>query len=616
MFKIKQYFYFLFLFVGLLFAQVVVAQEKINNYNINIFINKDSSIRVEEEIKYNFGDLEKHGIYRDISIKYKARGGNYKLRISDVTVVDEFGNHYNFEQSYPDNNLRLKIGDADAYVTGQKVYKIQYTVGRAINYFTNHDELYWNAVGVGWTVPIDHVQVKVYLPTAFKSEQLQKGCFMGYYGSTSTCSQNNYLWTMDEKDMVGGMLFSDENLQTGQGLTIVIGLPKEVLIEPTWLEKYKEVIKDNGILVLPVLVFIIMLCLWYARGRDPKGRETIIAQFDAPDNLTPAEVGAIIDEKADNMDVSATIIDLAVKGYLKIGRSDKSGDYELIKLKEADDLGNKFEKSVLTGLFSSKSNLRLKVALDKIGDTLKLEGTALGKLVSDNLEKLDSNEQADGHKVELFDLKNVFYKTLDVVKDEIYESTTAKGYFAKNPKKIRTKYLVLGISMIFLGIPFGVSLLGITSIILSGIIVIFFAFRIPARTRKGVLAREHILGLKKYLTVAEKDRIKFHNAPEKRPEVFEKLLPFAMVLSVEKEWAKQFEGVYNGQPNWYKDYRGLPFSAMYLTTSLDHFSSQTQTAISSRPSSASHGHSGFRSGGGGGGGGSGGGFGGGGGGSW
>ena len=132
----------------------------------------------------------------------------------------------------------------------------------------------------------------------------------------------------------------------------------------------------------------------------------------------------------------------------------------------------------------------------------------------------------------------------------------------------------------------------------------------PKKTRQGVLAKEHILGLKQYLTVAEKDRIKFHNAPEKNPEHFEKLLPYAMVLGVERDWAKQFEGIYNKQPDCYNDSSGVPFSALVLSNSLDSFQTKANSALASRPSSASSGGSGFS------GGVSGGGFGGGGGGSW
>jgi len=149
----------------------------------------------------------------------------------------------------------------------------------------------------------------------------------------------------------------------------------------------------------------------------------------------------------------------------------------------------------------------------------------------------------------------------------------------------------------------------IFNFVLVGITVAVFGLVMPARTKEGVLAREHILGLKSYLQVAEKDRLKFHNAPDKNPKTFEKFLPFAMVLGVEKEWAKQFEGIYNTNPSWYSDPSMGNFSAVVLASGLNNFGNMAQTTLSSKPSS-SGGGSGFS------GGSSGGGFGGGGGGSW
>lgn len=132
----------------------------------------------------------------------------------------------------------------------------------------------------------------------------------------------------------------------------------------------------------------------------------------------------------------------------------------------------------------------------------------------------------------------------------------------------------------------------------------------PAVTKKGAELKENILGFKDFLSVTETDRLKFHNAPEKTPESFEKFLPYAMVLGVEKEWSKQFEGIYNQQPNWYEDSSGRMFNAMILSSIVSDFSSSATAAMSSQPSSAAGGGSGFSGGGGGGG------FGGGGGGSW
>jgi len=336
-----------------------------------------------------------------------------------------------------------------------------------------------------------------------------------------------------------------------------------------------ETLKDNWILVLPVIVFIVMFRLWWLKGRDPKGRGTIIAQYEAPDNLTPLEVGTIIDERADNKDISAEIINLAVKGYLKISKVEnkvffKTDDYQLEKLKESNDLKEHFDKDLLSGIFKNRK------------------------------------------KIKLSDLKNEFYKTLNKINEEIYDILTTKGYFVKNPNTVVWKYLATGFACVFLAFLLGSFFGGlvILSFIISGIVIGIFGWFMPARTLKGVRAKEYILGLKEYLSVAEADRIKFHNAPEKNPERFEKLLPYAMVLGVEKEWAKQFEGIYKNPPSWYSDPSGASFNSLLFVSSLHNFSASANSTLASTPSQASGGGSGFS------GGSSGGGFGGGGGGSW
>jgi len=114
----------------------------------------------------------------------------------------------------------------------------------------------------------------------------------------------------------------------------------------------------------------------------------------------------------------------------------------------------------------------------------------------------------------------------------------------------------------------------------------------PARTKKGVHAKEHILGLKRYLSVAEKERLKFHNAPEKNPTHFDHLLPYAMALGVEEDWADQFEDLHRKPPSWYDDGQGGVFNAIVFTRAINNFSSAANTNLTSKPSSASSGFSG------------------------
>lgn len=583
----------IFIFAGLFFFNPVLAAEKIDNFDASITINQDSSINVSEKIRYDFGIEQRHGIFRDIPIKYKARGGNYNLRISGISVADENGIPHKFTTSYLGNNIEIKIGDADKYVTGEKVYVINYKVKRALNYFEDHDELYWNVTGNGWPVAIMNSSVKVSLWNG-SSSNIQKACFAGPYGTTDQCAQ----WPGTDGSEA---FFTSGMLDPGEGMTVVFGFPKDVVKKPGAVQNFLEILRDNWILFFPVAVLFAMFYLWYTRGRDPKGRGTIIAEYDAPDGLSPAEVGTVMDNKAENKDISAEIINLAVRGYLKINKTEKKGivfdseDYLLEKLKDEKDLENTFQQDIMRNIFSG--NLDVLSKIDTTDET--------GKLIVQKGMVLSS--------VRLSELKNKFYKDLDNIKDQIYQSVIKKGYYKDNPHAVKKLYSAIAIGIIFIAIFIFRGILGglgIASCVVSGIIIGIFGFIMPARTRKGALAREYVLGLKEYLSVAEKDRIKFHNAPEKNPEHFEKLLPYAMVLGVEKEWAEQFKDMYLQNPSWYNDSSGASFSSLVFINSLNSFSSSANSAFSSAPSSASGGGSGFSGGGGGGG------FGGGGGGSW
>ena len=553
-----------------------VYAESITSFDSQIHIKSDSTFTVVERISYDFGDVARHGIYRDIPFHYNARGGNFNIRIDVNSVTDEIGNSYPFTISRDGEYVHVKIGDANQTITGLHTYVITYSVGRAINYFSDHDELYWNVTGNQWQVPMQNVTAEVFFPEGIDSNALQFQCFTGNVGSTLECGKkslvSNSAGLAQEADFTAGAVLA------GQNMTIVVGFPKYVVTKPTFWQNARDVIVDNGILGLPAIVFVFMFWLWDKKGRDPKGKTTIVPQYEAPAGLTPTEVGTIVDEKADNQDVSAELINLAVKGYLKITRLEKKiiffnvTDYQLDMLKDGKDLPNTFQRELMDGLF--------------------LNGLP---------------------NVALSQLKNTFYKHLEEIKKQVYQAVVLKGYFDKNPNTTRGAYAAGGVVVIFLSFFFGFAISVFTGLamILSGIIVLAFSPFMPNRTIKGAQAKAQILGLKMYLSVAEKERLKFFNAPDKTPEIFEKLLPYAMVLGVEKEWAKQFEGIYKNPPAWYSDPSGHAFTTGYLIGSLNNFSTTANTDFASTPRSASGGGGGF-----GGGGFSGGGYGGGGGGSW
>ncbi|KKU52617.1 MAG: hypothetical protein UY41_C0047G0002 [Candidatus Moranbacteria bacterium GW2011_GWE1_49_15] len=547
-----------------------MLQEKIESYNVQIAVNADSSIDVSEKIEYDFGANQRHGIFRNIPVEYKARGGNFNLRISDISVTDENGRKYDFQKSKSEGDIILKIGDPDSFVRGKKTYVIHYKIERAVNYFADHDELYWNGIGTEWPVPVANPSVEVFFPDASHSlESFQRECFVGRLGSKEACQGQEYVRRNNS------IRFSSRDLGVGEGLTFVVGFSKGLVEKPSGLEVIMDMAKDNWIVFLPIWVFFGMLFFWYKKGRDPEGSGTIIAQFDAPDKLTPTQVGIIFDDKFDKRDVSAALINLAVNGYMKIRKLEKKtivskDDYEFEKVK--DYAGEK------------NAEQRLMEHFFFMGDVVKLSS-----------------------------LKKKFAaKILNIHKKE-YEWLVERGYFSSNPQKARAKFVTASITLVVLAIYFFdiFGFIGAASIILSGIVIGAFGYFMPRKTAKGVAADEHIRGLKLYLEVAEKDRIDFHNAPEKNPQIFEKLLPYAMVLGVERQWAKQFEGIYDQQPDWYSDPAGSRLGAFTTGTLLNDLGSFSKQAHANFGETSSGGGSGF-----GGGGFSGGGGGGGGGGSW
>ncbi len=549
------------------------AQEQITNFDVEIAINADASIDVIETISYDFGNrTNPHGIYREIPYKYSARGGRFSLKISDISVTDENGAVRNTDISRHSGAVKIKIGKADVIANKKEIYKIQYRVDEALNYFENHDELYWNITGDEWSIPI--IQSSAIVKSPNNTLLKESTCFVGKYGATESCKVS--------EDTGINQIFTARTLTPGEGFTVVASIKKGLVTQPSLTKKILRTIKDNLILLLPVGVSILMLGHWWRRGKDPRSG-TVVPQWEIPDNLTPLECGLLIDEKVHRNDISSLFIDLAIKGYFSIEKIAKKGlfrkeDFTLEKIKEWKSEVTKSEKLFLEGLF-------------KKGDETKLST-----------------------------LKNTFYKVTSEITEEAYKNMSQNGYFVKNPQTVRGIYMITGFitsfGSVFLNGIIGAAAgpIGIGSVFVCGIIIFLFGLIMPKRTKKGVQVRDQILGLKMYMETAEERRIKMFNDPDKLPPqttaTFERYLPYAMILNVEDKWAQQFKDIYKGgEPSWYHG-AGKNLSTGSISNSTKSFAAAAGAVAMSQPSSSSSGGSGFS------GGGSGGGGGGGGGGSW
>lgn len=532
------------------------ASETIDVFDVVIAVNSDGTINVTEKIAYDFGDLDRHGMYRDIPfVKTNDSGKRYAMDFSEVRSSDPF------TESVEGEMIRWKIGDPGKTITGEHTYTIGYRVKGALTYFSGHDELYWNATGNNWQVPIAASSVTVTFPSDAAREDVHIACYTGQVGSTeSKCDAK----IVDARTV---NVTTKEALESYEGLTIVVGFPKRLatVLEPRELVPFFDTLLGKVVLILlgigAILWYVFtpvwVIRKWWTGGRDPKpAMGEVTAWFSPPKtpkgrDLTPAETGTLVDERADLRDIYASIVDLARRGYLRIIEM-KKNVFDLEKTK--DWVGDKealpFERELLTGLFKENDRVSIK--------------------------SLDVT------------------KTLEKVKSMLYDSLVADTFFPTNPNTLRGWYIALAVlSFIF----FNPVLL---------LVSLTFGLHMPKKTLFGAEAAVMARSLRNFLT-SQEEKLAFQ---AKNQMMFEKLLPYAVAFGVEEIWAERFKDLKLTHPDWYVSSTGGRFQSVAFAHAIGQGLSVSFTASISSHSSRGF-SSGFSSGGSSGGGG-----GGGGGGSW
>lgn len=563
-----------FTLFALHFANVALAAETIHRFDVSAELKSDRTLRVTETIVYDFGDAERHGIYRLIPVVYSRNGAAYRLNLNveDATVDGEYVAQ---DITTEGDNMRIRLGDPDALVTGSKTYVITYTTDRAVNYFKdeNENEIYWNVTGDGWEVPIESSTFTLNGP----AEAIKAICFTGVFGSTEqSCSTTSSSTMLVAK--------TDRPLEAFEGFTVAVRYPGSAIDPvPMWAIILGMII-DNVWLVTPLIVFVLMYRYWRKNGKEPAGRGTIIAQYEEPRGLPPAMLAAVLEQEVSQKAVTATILDMARRGYLKVilegdpeasGWFAKKATYRFRKREDGKNIGeleklSPFEKTLFDGLFNGE-------------DEVSLE------------------DKKDGS----------FWKTVQSARHEVFVDLEAKGFFAKNPEAVRGKWM--GIAFVFAFVGFFLSsifggMMIFTSII-SAVIIAAFGWNMPQKSKDGAVLAEEAEGFKLFLSVTERDRLNFTDAPERKPDQFARFLPAAVAFGVEEKWSKQFANL-TIQPPSYIQGGSSAWNALQYANMVDAMHTASATSLYHNPSSAGSGGSGFS------GGGSGGGMGGGGGGSW
>src|SRR6266487_3878975 len=157
----------------------------ITSFHSDIHIEQDASLRIAEDVRVDFGSLQKHGIFRTIPLRYRyddTRDRYYEMTVESVTDGEK-GVPYTIS-SASDTEV-IKIGDPARLVSGPQRYVITYSIRGAMNRFADHDELFWNVDGDLWPVPKQSVTATVIFPDG----SFQKAaCFEGPQGSREACT--------------------------------------------------------------------------------------------------------------------------------------------------------------------------------------------------------------------------------------------------------------------------------------------------------------------------------------------------------------------------------------------------------------------------------------------
>ena len=551
---------------------------RIADFQDTITVEKDGSALVDERINLVFVG-EWHGIHRTIPIEYPGPNGtNYELFINITSITDGSGGKLKHESSTSGAYRDLKIYIPDAVDTTRTV-EIVYRVRNGTRFFEDHDEFYWNVTGNDWPVPIDHAAATVHFPTA-AAGSLRAQAFTGVYGST-------------ERDATSKVDGADAQFETSNplpmrgGMTLDIYVPKGILKEPSALTRLFWFIGGNPIVFLPFVTLAVMFTLWWYKGRDPDSGESVAPMYEPPAGISPAEAGTLLDDSIHPRDITSTIVDLAVRGFIKI--------------EEVADKGLVFtHKDYVFHLVQKRQDWRGLAPHERV----MLENIFVG----------------DAPETRLSSLKNRFYTTIPLVREDIMSALKQKGIYTLDPESANAFSLgavvailapfaiaqFLGWANFFNSVP-----LLIGCALISAIIWWLFARVMTAKTVKGARTHVAVLGFQEFMNRVDADRLKVMP-----PSTFEKFLPYAMALGVEHHWAQAFAGIVKDPPSWYVApggyVPGMGFNPIFFSSSMHSMATDMHETFVSAPRASSSG-SGFGGGGGGGGGFSGGGFGGGGG---
>ncbi|MGB0134719.1 DUF2207 domain-containing protein [Dokdonella sp.] len=612
------------------------ADERILEFHSEIEIAHDASMHVTETIRVRAeGNRIRRGIYRDFPTRYQDASGNRVHIVFEPLGVTRDGQPEPWHAEALSNGVRVYFGDADVRLgSGEFTYAFTYKTARQLGYFENHDELYWNVTGLDWEFVIDKASASISLPEPVDRDRIS---IEGYTGPKDSRAQD-YMTRVDVQGR--SLIETTQPLQPQNGLTVVVGFPKGIVAVPDLEEKLAWFAADNrreAVLALGLLVLTGFLSLqWWRVGRDPRGG-VVIPEYDPPARLSPSAMRYIRNMGYDDRCFAADIVQLGVLGAVRISK-DKYSKY-VVERSAAGASGAQLSDStkvLYDGLLADRTSIEFKQENhDIVGPARRAHESQLKEMhAKPNFRRNDGIGCLGGlisiaTVVAAFMIDNLKASPLTIVATVctfVVASILANvlhGWI----KSHNDGQKFSGLSVVGLLFALAITLGAIwflssqTSVLFALLIALISAVQVPfaywmrAPTPAGRKLLDRIEGLRLYLGVAERDDLARAKAPPMNADEYQRLLPYALALDVEKTWGDQlataigpaaFATAAAGMAWYASNDAARGFDAGSFGSSLGSSLSSAVSSSSTAPGSSSGSGGGGSSGGGGGGGGGGG----------
>ncbi len=592
------------------------------HYVLGIDDEQRSTLTTTETLVAVFPDFDQNrGIRRFIPSTYDG----HPLQNQVISVTDENGQRRDFEQGFESDDsgsyqvLTIAVPEGQ-YVHGTQTYVIEYTQRDVTAYFenTDDDEFYWDVNGTGWAQPFGQVSATVDLADGLAGVLTSTSCYYGFDGSNDQC---------EIIESEGTITASVDDLGAYQNMTIVAAFPAHTFAEApfdifAWVP-LPVFLGGAASLAAVILAFIFR----FTTMRGAKGPGIVIAQYEPADDISPLLAANLVNKTKKGM--AASIVDLAVRRKIRIVEKPDEGFFAsgtTFGVQAIDESGlSGDDQRVMSALFATSGIGFLRNLFSRGGASTPgivtigqpAAPVATAPAPSSEVRWLVKKDQILGQQVV-----------------SITKAVAAAAVRRKLRKKppglpiaIVALLVVAGFLLLLLGGIGAQSELGIIAGVFGTIAVswigvgalIMLGARRPL-TKDGALAVEHLEGLREYIRLAEADRLQMLQSVSGaertkavgQPDIikiYEKLLPYAVIFGLEKEWAGELAKYYDtNPPDWYSGSNVTAFNVGAFAASIGSLSSSVSSSYSGSASSSSSGGSGGggSSGGGGGGGGGGG----------